>query len=61
MREISQFIPKLEIWFFVTAFVGLLIAHELSVDSLAWAKLGVLVGVTAMVRIGMHSIWKKGE
>ena len=38
----------------------LLVVHELSVDSLIWAKLG-FVGVTAMVRIGMHSIWKKDE
>ena len=61
MSEISQFIPKHEIWFLVAVFVGLLVAHEVSVNSLTWAKLGVLVGVTAMVRIGMHSIWKKDE
>ena len=59
--EIRQFVPKHEIWFLVAVFVGLVIAHELSGDSLTWAKLGILVGVTAMVRIGMYSIWKKDE
>ena len=59
--EIWQFIPKYEIWFLVAVFVVLLTTHELSEESLTWAKLGILVGVTAMVRAGMHSIWKKGE
>ena len=44
-----RFVPKHEIWFLVAVFVGLVIAHELSGDSLTWAKLGILVGVTAMV------------
>ena len=59
--EIWQFIPKYEIWFLAAVFVVLLITHELSEESLTWAKLGILVGVTAMVRVGMHSIWKKDE
>ena len=50
--ESWRFVPKHEIWFLVAMFVGLLIAHELSGDSLTWAQLGILVGVTAMVRIG---------
>jgi len=60
MSATWQFIPKHEIWFLVALFVGSLIAHELSEESLTWAKLGLLVGVTAMVRIGMHSIRKNG-
>ena len=40
--------------------VGLAIAHEISKDAL-WASLSTLVGLTAIVRLAMHPMWKKDE
>ena len=60
MSAIWQFIRKHEIWFLIAVFVGIFIVYEITEDVL-WAKLGILVGITAMVRIGMLSIWKNHE
>ena len=54
--EIRQFVPKREIWFLVAVFVGSSLMSFQGQSNLGEAY---FVGVTAMVRIGMHSIWKK--
>ena len=60
MTAIWQFIVKYEFWVLMAIAVGLAIAHEISKDAL-WASLSALVGLTAIVRLAMHPMWKKDE
>ena len=60
MTAIWQFIVKYEFWVLMVIAVGLAIAHEISKDAL-WASLSTLVGLTAIVRLAMHPMWKKDE
>jgi len=58
MSAIWQFILKYEFWVLMAIAVGLAIAHEISKDDLL-ASLSTLVGLTAIVRLAMHPMWKK--
>ena len=60
MTAIWQFIVKYEFWVLMAIAVGLAIAHEISKDALG-ASLSTLVGLTAIVRLAMHPMWKKDE
>ena len=60
MNAIWQFIVKYEFWVLMAIAVGLAIAHEISKDDLL-ASLSTLVGLTAIVRLAIHPMWKKDE
>ena len=60
MSAIWQFILKYEFWVLMAIAVGLAIAHEISKDDLL-ASLSTFVGLTAIVRLSMHPMWKKDE
>jgi len=60
MSAIWQFILKYEFWVLMAIAVGLAIAHEISKDDLL-ASLSTFAGLTAIVRLSMHPMWKKDE
>ena len=60
MSAIWQFILKYEFWVLMAIAVGLAIAHEISKDDLL-ASLSTFVGLTAIVRLSMHPMWKKDK
>ena len=60
MGAIWQFILKYEFWVLMAIAVGLAIGHEISKDAL-FAGLSNFVGITAIVRLAMHPMWKKSD
>ena len=60
MSAIWQFIKKYEFWVLVAIWAGLVIAAEITGDTL-FDSLSFLTFMIAVTRLDMHPMWKKDE
>ena len=58
MSAIWQFIKKYEFWVLVAIWAGLVIAAEITEDTL-FDSLSFLICIVAVTRLAMHPMWKK--